>query len=322
MRRAVTPRSLLLAVKLHRVELAFAALASVVVGLAALYVTWRLAGLSVPRACLGSWVGATPEDCLSYLRTAGIIYHEEGSRVLAIMAVLPAAVGLLGGVPIVGRELESGTAEFAWAVAPSRRRWLLRQVAAVGLPLVAAFGFAAAAADILEATRRTFMPAGASENLGLHGTLAFVRMLGAFGVGLFLGAVTGRTLPAFAAGALVMAGLVVAAGGARDAWTRMQPTVVIDTLAGDRFDGDIVGLAWIDPSGELVPYASAQARVPAGAEGDPDSWLMDHGYEQILLGITKETAEGWQRLEFVGWLGGALALTAGSAWVVDRRRPL
>jgi hypothetical protein len=319
----MTPRSLLLVVRLHRAEVVLAALASVVVGFAALYLTWRLAALSVPDACLRAWREVTPgtEYCLPYLETVGGVYYGEAATVLAIMAVLPAAVGLLGGVPIVGRELEAGTAEFAWSITPSRRRWVIRQAMGPGLPLVVLFGFAAAATDVLEATRRVLMPAAPFENLGLYGIVAFARMLAAFGLGLLLGVLTGRTLPAFAAGAIVMAGLVVGAGFVREAWASTQPTVVVAPDRGDDFDGQVVGLAWIDPSGDVVPYLRAHASVPEDVDGDPDVWLMEHGYRQVQLGISKETAERWLRLEVAGWLVGALVMVGGAVGLVDRRRP-
>ncbi|HWP64211.1 MAG TPA: hypothetical protein VNO86_12150 [Candidatus Binatia bacterium] len=320
----VTPRSLLLVVRLHRVEVALAALASVVVGVAALYVTWRLGGLSVPEACFRVWNEVTPdtEYCLAYLTTVGTVYNEEAARVYAIMAILPAALGLLAGVPIVGRELEAGTAEFAWSIAPSRRRWLLRQAMGLGILLAVAFGFTAAASGALEASRRVLMPATPFEHLGLYGITAFARMLAAFGLGLLLGALTGRTLPAFAGGAIVMAGLIVAAGFAREGWAALQPTVVVDPVTDPDFDGEVVGIAWLDPSGAFVSYADAHARVPSGVDGDPDAWLWDNGYRQVQLGITRSTAEGWQSLEVAGWLVGALAMVGATAWVVDRRRPV
>jgi hypothetical protein len=320
----MTPRSVLLVVKLHKLETAIAALASLTVGLAALHVSWRLAGLSVPGACLRPLEELTlgTASCLSYLEALGRIYYGEAGHIHAIMAVLPGAVGLLAGVPIVGRELEGGTAEFAWAVAPSRRAWFIRQAIGIGLPLAVCFGFAAVASDVLETTRRPLIPATPFDNLGLYGVLAFTRMLAAFGLGLVLGALTGRTLPAFVIGSVVMAGLVVGAGLSREAWASVQPTVVVDETRGDPFDGEIVGRAWIGPAGEFVTDAGARDRVPADVRGDPDGWLMAHGYEQVALGITRETAERWQPLEGAGWVAAAIAFAGGSLWLVHRRRPV
>lgn len=119
-----------------------------------------------------------------------------------------------------------------------------------------------------------------------------------------------------------MAGLIVAAGFAREGWAALQPTVVVDPVTDPDFDGEVVGIAWLDPSGAFVSYADAHARVPSGVDGDPDAWLWDNGYRQVQLGITRSTAEGWQSLEVAGWLVGALAMVGATAWVVDRRRPV
>lgn len=315
--------SLRLVVKQYKYELALAVLASLAVGLGAIYVTSRLSNLAVPAECLQSWGRIEPglEHCLRVLQLVGKVYYEDGAKVLAAMAVLPGAVGLLAGIPIVGRELEAGTAQFAWAITPSRRGWLLRQLAVVGLVLVVAFGFAAASTELLEATRRLVMPAATFENLGLHGLVAFARMAAALMVGLALGALIGRTLPAFAIGAIVVLGLVAGAGLVRQGWVASQPTVVVRPSEQERFDGLLVTLAWLDPAGTLLSYAEGQSRVPASHEGDPDVWLMDHGYEQVSLGITESTARMWEPLEVAGWSMTSLGFFGWALALVDRRRP-
>ncbi|HXG39470.1 MAG TPA: hypothetical protein VNJ28_00875 [Candidatus Limnocylindrales bacterium] len=308
--------------KQHRYELALAVLASLAVGLGALYFSTRLSDLRIPSECL-LWDMVEPgfEHCLALLKPVWPIY-QEGGRILAAMAVLPGAVGLLGGVPIVARELEAGTAQFAWAIAPSRRAWLLRQLVVVGLLLSVAFGFAAVATEWLETAQRLLRPATPFDDLGLHGLLPFARMVAALMVGLALGALVGRTLPAFGIAAVVMLGLVVGVDVARQAWAAAQPTVVVRSSERESFRGEVVTGAWIDPSGALLSYGEAYSRVPDDHhELDSDTWLMNNGYEQVALGITESTARMWEPLEVAGWSMIGLAFLGWGLVLVDRRRP-
>lgn len=314
--------SLRLITKLHRFELLLAVTLALAAAIAGVVVTARLIGVSVPTECVGGSLDSGQGiGCLAPLEAFGRIYYEQGSLVLASMAILPVAIGLLGGVPIVGRELEAGTAPFAWSVAPSRSRWLLRQIIVVGFVLAIVVGLAALSSNALEATRRGVMQASPFENLGLFGGIVLAKMFTALAVGLFVGAVTGRTLPAFIIGALVMAVGVGLAGGARDLWATFQPQVVVDEVAGSVFDGQIVGLAWIDEAGALVAYEDGASLVPEPALDDPDIWLWANGYQQVSLGISREAAQAWAPIEVAGWVGVGLVLMGGTASVTSRSRP-
>jgi hypothetical protein len=62
------------------------------------------------------------------------------------MVLVPAALGMFIGAPLVAGELEAGTHRLAWAQSVSRRRWLLLELAfALGIGLVASAGLAALA---------------------------------------------------------------------------------------------------------------------------------------------------------------------------------
>lgn len=103
--------------KLHRFEIAAATIAALAVGVWALVVDYRLDALNVPAGCIDNWLaradgpdGATA--CAGAMRAWGEILTRDGEIFigqgilpLSVMGVLPFAVGLLGGVPIVAREL-------------------------------------------------------------------------------------------------------------------------------------------------------------------------------------------------------------------------
>lgn len=312
-----------LVTKQHRFELALVVVLSLVGGAAAAYVTSRLAGVAVPSDCVAAWVDAVDgtDRCTPFLEAFGRVYFNEAGQVLAGMAVLPFIVGLLAGVPVVGRELESGTAQFAWGITPSRVRWLARQLLVVGLILLIAVGFAAITSELLEATRAQSMPAPPFQNHGLHGAIVLARACGALAVGLLVGALTGRSLPAFIVGAIVMATLFMGSGLAREGWASSQPTVVVDQANGNAFDGQLVTLAWVDRAGTLYRYEEGLKLTPPSAQDDAEQWLFENGYEQVELGITAEIARGWVPLEVAGWLVLSAAFLGAGAFVVSRRRP-
>lgn len=311
-----------LVAKQHRFELALVVLLSLVGGAAAAYVTSRLTGVAVPSDCLAAWVEAVDgnDRCTPFLEAFGSVYFSEAGPVLASMAVLPFVAGLLAGVPVVGRELETGTAQFAWGITPSRVRWLARQLLVVGLILLIAVGFAAMTSELLEATRARSMPAPPFQNFGLHGAIVLARAGGALAVGLFVGALTGRSLPAFIVGAIVMATLFMGSGLARDGWASTQPTVIVDAANANAFDGQLVTLAWIDQAGTLYRYEEGLTLAPSSAR-DAEQWLFDNGYEQVELGITAGTASKWVPIEVVGWFVLSVAFLGAGALVVSRRRP-
>lgn len=304
--------------KQHRFEVGMAALAALVLGMAALFVEYELKAVDVPRGCFDARLATGPSgagDCAGPIQAWGSILADQGVRIIAAMAYVPFAVGLLGGVPIVGRELESRTAQTAWSLNGSRLRWLIRQIAPVLMFLGLAVTFAALASGAVEADRVVW---GQSPflDIGLHGPPVVARAFGAFGLGLLLGALLGRTLPAFVFGAILLLTLVYQVGVARNAWLNMQHPVVIE----DASTAVQTGWAWLTPQGTQVTDLQARAQVPAGMS-HPETWLADHGYRLVALGVTEEVAMGWALYDALGFsLVGSASLGA-TIVVVNRRRP-
>lgn len=250
------------------------------------------------------------------------------------MGMLPFAVGLLGGVPIVSREIEARTTQTAWSLSGSRLRWLIRQAAPVLIVLGIAVTFAAMAASVLEVNRDAWGHWGYYD-LGMHGPLVVVRAFGAFGVGLLVGALLGRTLPAFVFGVVVSLAIIFGVGVARDAWVaRLHPVVVGGTSAAT---GEVVtdpgalitGWASETPSGQQISNDGAMSLVPpeVAAQDDPEQpvsstgWLQDHGYKFVALGVTEEMAMGWAPYDALLFGIVGLASFGGAIVLVNRRRP-
>jgi hypothetical protein len=115
----------------------------------------------------------------------------------AILQFVPFVVGIMLGAPLVAREIETGTAPLSWALAGSRRRWLIPRMATVALliaPLLLAVGLSA---DFLTAaiTRGMNPYASFSEYMARGVPLVFWG-LAAFTGTVALGTLLGRAMPA------------------------------------------------------------------------------------------------------------------------------
>jgi hypothetical protein len=333
----------LVTLKQHRFEIAFASLAAIAVALWALVTEFRLTALGVPARCIDDWLITGPagrEDCVAAMRQWGSvlytgegIFNGQGPLPLAAMPLLPFVVGLLGGVPLVARELEARTAQTAWSLFPSRATWLIRQLAPVALVLGLSVAFAAFGASPVAADRAAW-GGSASLDLGLHGPLVLIRAFAAFGIGLFVGAVVGRALPAFVLGGVLCFTLLTASGLARDAWIAGLGPVVIDesTAGGERVltpRSITTGNGWIAPDGQQISMQEARRiATAAGVPPPKDSqdldaalWLDAHGYQSVVVGVTDEMALGWGPYEAATFgVVGVISL-ATAFWLVQRRRP-
>ena len=333
--------------KQHRFELVVATMAALAAGIIGISIVLRLDALGVTQACLDS-ARATRDgsdltpDCMELLRSgSGIIgstyLSGEGTVALSIMGALPFLLGLLGGVPIVSRELETRTAQTAWSLNPSRLRWLARQVAPVALLLGAAMTFAALVASPVGEDWVRWGYGGWSDIIGLEGPLAVVRAFGAFGIGLAVGAFLGRTLPAFIFGVALTLAILFGLNQARDTWLAGLPQEVIGaTSPNGEYQGipgeKVTGWGWIAPDGAFLSAGEARQLATDAGVPPPDPrdeqdtpaamWLEEHGYFAVPLGVTDATALGWapyDGLTFavlgVGGLGATMLL-------VNRRRPV
>jgi hypothetical protein len=314
--------------RVHRFEIITAVLMSAIVAVTAAIVTLHLksAAALVPAGCWDSWFTGTSDvaaSCDGPIRAFLDLSESEAGRVMAAMAVLPFIVGLLVGVPLVGQELEARTAETAWSLAGSRRRWLANlSIPGVVLVLVAV-GVAAAAATIVAMSLEPWhagTPGWA--DVGLYGPIVVARGAAAFGVGLLAGAVIGRTLPALIVAVVGCVLIVFLATGARTAWMYANQQL-IDARNGFSTEGAVLlsGQMFIDASGAVLTPDEAYARIPPGtSDQDQYPWLLAN-MREVYYGVPASAVPAWERLEVIG-LGAATAvMLVGTFVVVERRRP-
>ncbi len=331
--------------KQHRFEVGVAVVAAIVAGLIGLSIAMRINALGVSKACLDAAVASqdstgVPSDCLALVREGSVILGEtfltgQGTLALSIMGVLPFLLGLLGGVPIVAREIEARTAQTAWSLNGSRSRWLGRQVTPIAVVLGLSMAFAAIVA-IPVAEASVDWGLGASSLIGLHGPLALVRAFAAFGIGLAVGAMLGRALPAFVIGVALSFALLVGTGLAREFWTRSLEPSAIAQLSPETGEPDrpprAVTTGWgvLTPDGALLSAVKGRelataAGVPPAAEYDTQDgpaleWYAANGYTMVPVGVSDEVALGWSPYD--GLIFGAVGLAGVLAALVAVRRTL
>jgi hypothetical protein len=119
---------------------------------------------------------------------------------LSLVGVLvPALIGIFWGAPLIARELEAGTFRLAWTQSVTRTRWLAVKIGVVGLASVVAAGLFSlmvtwwsSPLDTVQANR--FLPDIFSE----RGIVPIGYAAFAFALGLTVGLLVRRTLPAMA----------------------------------------------------------------------------------------------------------------------------
>ncbi|HET6529245.1 MAG TPA: ABC transporter permease subunit [Actinoplanes sp.] len=128
-----------------------------------------------------------------------------------VMFLLPAVIGIFWGAPLVARELEAGTHRLVWTQSVPRTRWLAVKVAAIGTVAIltaAACGAAVTwwAQPIDDASQNRLLP----EMFAIRGIVPIAYAAFAFVVGVLLGMVIRRTVPAMAATLIVVAVVQIA----------------------------------------------------------------------------------------------------------------
>ena len=174
------------------------------IALAGLVVVAAAAGATGPSLAhlYDTTVGActpTHGDCGAALR----LFNADDGILRAIVQTLslglPAIIGMFWGAPLVARELETGTFRLAWTQSRSRLTWFAGKLAVVGLSALAVQGLLSLAltwwwSPVEKADPTRFSPAV----FGTFGVAPLGYVLFALALGIAVGTVFRRTLPAMA----------------------------------------------------------------------------------------------------------------------------
>ena len=155
-----------------------------------------------------------------------------------LLLVVPGVVGLFWGAPLIARELETGTYRLAWTQSVTRTRWLAVKVGVLGIASMAAAGLLSLMVTWWSAPfdQVNMNPFGSFDERDIV-PVAYAAF--AFALGVAMGVLTRRTLPAMAATAVVF----VAARLAVFTWVRPNLEAPLHITVPD-----IVGASPVTPN--------------------------------------------------------------------------
>jgi len=254
---------------------------------------------------------------------------------IALQAV-PALIGAFTGAPVLARELETGTYQYAWTQGIGRLRWTVGKLVPLAVAVTAAAG---AFTVLLSWYNQPFVAAGyvtlfSPRVFDLLGVAFAAWTLAAFAIGVLAGMVIRRAVPAIAATLAAYAALAFATG----LWLRehyLTPLVTSNPnppgsawvisgwytkggmfAFGDRGNGLLSALAQLcGTAGQRV------IRVTGGVEHvlGSSQCLAQHGYTHWT---SYQPSSRFWPLQWIegGWLLAlSILLLAATIWLVRRR---
>lgn len=309
-----------LAVRIQRFEVWSCVLLVAVVSVTALIVRARLDGVGAPVECLTPWIfpDVVPDAArCDPLRDAFFrIRDDEAGLVMTAMYALPLIIGLLLGAGLVGGEIESGTAPTVWALAGSRRRWLIGRLVPMLVILVALLAVAAVVSEMLAAAKVPWQFGRPSfDDVGRHGPVVVARGLAAFGVALAVGAWSGRMLPTILLSSLLALFLGIGGYALLETWVdaNAHEVDVPSWFNGEYDGGRFIGERYYLPDGRVVD----QGFGPPGV--DPDALVAS--LKVVAIGVHSPDYPGWVLTEVAAFGAFGIVWLVATFAIVERRRP-
>jgi ABC-2 family transporter protein len=268
----------------------------------------------------------TTASCHSRMELFLFKYQGWGQFLPRILEFIPAVIGVFVGAPLVARELESGTFRFAWTQGRSRVRWLIVKLVLVGVTLTA---LALAFSLLFGWWFKPFEPSMGRMDSGqayeVLGIVFAARTLFAFTLGVLLGAIIRRTVPAMAA---TMAGWLAVAWPSV-LWLRPLIEKPITALANSSLvtqNGWVIH-DWVqDASGRHLSTAQefalaqeAQSIKTGSRAVSFDDWLAQHHYSEWVSIQPDSRFWHFQIIEASCYVALALILAAGAVLWIRRR---
>jgi hypothetical protein len=263
--------------------------------------------------------------------------------VMLLTMAVPALLGVFWGAPLVARELETGTSQFAWMQSVTRRRWLAVKSGWI-LATAAAWGGAVAAlvtwwsSPINALKHQNFNPG----QFDIQGIVPIGYALFAVALGIAVGTVVRRTVPALAITLGIFAGLrILVADFARAHYLPAMTSITrIGVHGGPHGSYWSLATGLLGPHGQVLAsnglhnflgfHSMSLAGLPVcrhlGFGGAPGlgaekfaACLSAHGYRTFVTYQPAGRYWTFQDFETGIFVLMAAALIAVTAWLVGRR---
>jgi hypothetical protein len=208
--------------------------------------------------------------CSQYLQR---FYHDNQGPFLAVtaaMLILPALIGLFWGAPLITRELEAGTHRLVWNQSITRKRWLAVKLGLVGLAALTATGLGTLAATWWSSPLDKSAATSGFPRMGpllfdTRGIVPIGYAAFAFALGVTVGMVMRRTLPAMAITLVVFAVVQVA-----------MPLLVRPHLLTPATATDKITTANVDNMGMQSDGGPLHLTMNALVSKDPGAWVLSN----------------------------------------------
>ncbi|MEO3809875.1 ABC transporter permease [Sphaerisporangium sp. B11E5] len=253
-------------------------------------------------------------DCTRFFDRFFDEYQLPFLAVTLVVLVLPALIGLFWGAPLITRELEAGTHLLVWNQSITRTRWLAVKLTLPGVAAVAAAGLCGLAATWWAAPLDRSAAAGFTLMdplvFGARGIVPMVYAAFAFVLGVTVGMLVRRTLPAmaltlalFAAVQLVVpltvrphlmppvSGTFELGRGNIDLFGLSEqgpPLVILDSAIPGHPGAWVLSSRLVDPSGRPLGAHGAAVNVPVPTSSGPCSRAAQSEPGSIMEGCLAE----------------------------------
>ncbi|MEW2610483.1 ABC transporter permease [Streptomyces sp. NPDC047880] len=236
---------------------------------------------------------------------------------IGLVRLLPLLTGAWAGGALIGRELENGTAQLAWTQSAGPLRWLAAKLAVPALLLVTGTLTLTLLHRMLWSSDRASLSV-----MGWHawyddgifefnGTIAAAQALAALALGVLVGLLLRRTLPALGVAVLAVVSLVYVLDELRPHLWPVKTVVrgLDEGTAGS--DSMIVETGALSASGARVPIPACSGEPGCDARNGITHYYADY----------HPASHFWPlQLMETGLLLAVAALAAATAFVLLRRR--
>jgi ABC-type transport system involved in multi-copper enzyme maturation permease subunit len=304
--------------RLQRLELLVLIGGPLLLAAAAAFVAWQLTAVAGQvDACYGQSLASGLTAACSSSVSWGNLMTQLSPVLLGAATVTPLLVGILLGAPLLAREIDHRTPPLAWSLTLSRTRWLVARALPLVIAVVVVLLMLGQASEALilatppgELGFRTF---------GTHGPMLAAIGLAVFGIGLLVGLVMGRVLPAILMTGLLTMALLAGLQLVRGQLMRAE-AVWLDAQANNDALAMTYGSAYTDDTtGTLITDEEAQARFPAAFA--PGGSYTPPGMTQVYLATPPNLYPVFVARE-IAELGAVFVITAALALLAIRsRRP-